>query len=404
MRGLPTSRRAASAWRSSAGNPLIDARSPAAVRAEQLGRDAGHHGAIEQRVADAGRRVGEVLHDPPRRRRRGATTSTAYVVSHRTAAARRRRRGGSAATTPAPRPAPSRSRDGLRGARRGRRAAPRAPTMRSATAAGQLGEHLAVEHERASGRAATAGSRRPASRRRRAGRGRGDRRAMPRSADRPRPGARVSAQVVVEELRRSSSVAVASPRRVGRSGRRRTSASRRPDLQVAVGDPLVELGDGDLQLVHRLVERRARRCSRSIESRSTASTWSTASSGPSGSGSSTSARRDLVEAGPARPAGSGRARAGSARPTCPRSARGPPAGTSAGPTPSAARPSTAPRRGRFSRSPSPGCDSTRGGAHAEHTGRHVGPFDAPARGATSRTPRRGSSPSPARRRCDDRRR
>ena len=48
------------------GEPADRRQVTGALGPEQLGRDACHDGAVEQRVADAGRRVGEVLDDAPR--------------------------------------------------------------------------------------------------------------------------------------------------------------------------------------------------------------------------------------------------------------------------------------------------------------------------------------------------
>ena len=134
-----------------------------------------------------------------------------------------------------------------------------------------------------------------------------------------------------------------------------------PRPQVAVGDPPVELGDGDLQGVHRLVERgavgaRRRRLAQHgvdvVDRVERARRDRAARRAPGGSRA----------AAPARPAGSGRARAGSARPTAlDRPAHGPLVHLQPRHA-TAARPSTAPRRGRAS-PPSPsrpavGADST----------------------------------------------
>ena len=99
MRGLRTARERRQGVAQLGREPADRRQVTGALGAEQLGRDAGHHGAVEQRVPDAGRRVGEVLDDAPRpvgagddvdgvrrqpaRRRRGADGGEPVALARR---------------------------------------------------------------------------------------------------------------------------------------------------------------------------------------------------------------------------------------------------------------------------------------------------------------------------------
>ena len=290
-------------------------------------RPARHRGPVEQGVADPGRGVGEVLHDPPRpvgqsddvdgvrrqpsrgRRRPDRADAVAgdelsaspgTTPSATSGAARTGRRGSP--------PAPRRVR---RRRRRGGRTSPR----RARTAPGRAPRPV----ERAPSRRTTGSS---------CTRSRRLERRAPRSPGRPRPPA----------TRRGASArprAIVASERRARAGRRHLPgcvaghSDRHPGRQVALVDPPVELGEGDLQRLHRLVEGGAVEVVGGRAAEHRLDGVDLVEQRP-GSGSPPRARRISRSSARTRE-GSDRARAGSARRRAlDRSAHGA-AGTSAGP-------------------------------------------------------------------------